>query len=148
MPIAGSGDGSISYDPGLISKLKDDHKKLVGIFTAIVNAYNASQYDKIPQLLGDFKVELQAHLVLENIKFYVRVQQQHAHDAENSEYIAELRKEMDGIARTVRQFINRYVNERLNDSNKAEFKATLDTIGSVLVRRIENEENTLYKLYA
>ena len=137
----------ITYDPNLVHNLKEDHRQIFRHYEAVTAACYSLAFDLIPARLGDLKLSLQAHLVVENVRFYAYVQQQFALDPETSEFIADLREEMDSIGRTARQFVNRYTQERINEYNQNDFKATLELIGAVLTRRIQLEESRLYSLY-
>jgi hypothetical protein len=86
-------------------------------------------------------------LVVENVRFYVYAQQHQAADPDASALIADLRKEMDGIARAAVQFINRYETTLFTTEVAATFLKDLGNIGNVLVQRINTEEARLYTLY-
>jgi hypothetical protein len=137
----------ISYDATLISKLKEDHQELVKLFIEIKTAATEERFSEVPRILSEFKLDLQTHLALENVRFYVYVQQHYAHDLETSDFITGLRSEMNGIARAVVKFIEKYSLGQLTHATAAIFNAELAEIGTVLTRRIQLEENRLYALY-
>lgn len=137
----------ISYDPLLVQKLKEDHRDLVKIFTAIKSAAVEGQFGDIPAILSDFKLALQTHLAVENVRFYVYVQQSYAHDVDTSDFITGLRSEMNGIARAVMKFTDKYSAARPTPASVADFLVELDEIGTVLVKRVQLEESRLYSLY-
>lgn len=144
---AGIKGGGIPYDGGLVEKLKDDHQELVRIFTAIKTAAQEGHYSQIPLLLSNLKLAFQTHIMLENVKFYVYVQQHFAEDTDTAVFIGDVRKEMDDIARTVVKFVKTYSSTRLGRDTAAEFNAELEQIGAVLLQRVQLEENRLYALY-
>lgn len=149
-PVAGKKNllrGEIAYDPGLIEQLKSDHADLVKVFTEISGAVNSRQYHEIPRLLGRFKVALQAHIMMENVKFYVYLQHKVSTDMETSAYVADLRKEMDGIARAVVKFANTHSSGALTDETAGTFAQQLNEIGEILLQRVQLEESRLYTLY-
>jgi regulator of sigma D len=137
----------ISYDVALIQKLKEDHQELVKLFTAIKSAATEGHFAEIPKILSEFKLALQTHLAVENVRFYVYVQQIYANDTDTSDFISGLRTEMNGIARVVMKFTEKYGATQLSHFNVAGFLAELDEIGSVLVKRVQLEESRLYALY-
>jgi len=139
--------GGINYDPELVGKLKDDHKELVRIYGAIKTASTENRYGDIHDLLSDFKLTFQTHLAVENVRFYVYVQQHMALDADTSNFIADVRKEMNNIARAVLKFVDTYMTTPPTPYSSAEFNAELDGIGPVLVQREQLEESRLYSLY-
>lgn len=139
--------GGISYDAQLIHKLKEDHQELVKIFTEIKQAAFEGRYSEIPSILADFKLALQTHLAVENVRFYVYVQQSYAHDVDTSDFVTGLRTEMNGIARVVMKFIEKHTATPPVAVTVVGFVAELEEIGAVLVRRIQLEESRLYSLY-
>jgi regulator of sigma D len=143
---ASATDG-IAYDPELVGKLKDDHKELVRIYTAIKTAATENRYAELHDLLANFKLTFQTHLAVENVRFYVYVQQHMALDADTSNFIADVRKEMNNIARAVLKFVDTYMAAPPTPSDVAGFHAELDQIGPVLVQRVQLEESRLYSLY-
>jgi hypothetical protein len=137
----------IHYDPLLIDKLKEDHVELVKIFTAISAAATEQRFGDIPALLSEFKLALQTHLAVENVRFYVYVQQTYAQDIDTSDFVNGLRTEMNGIARAVVKFTEKYSATPPLAETVAEFIEELGGIGAVLVKRVQLEETRLYSLY-
>lgn len=140
-------NGGIEYDPDLVNKLKADHQELVRIYTAIKTAATEHRYGDIHDLLSDFKLTFQTHLAVENVRFYVYVQQHMALDADTSNFIADVRKEMNNIARAVLKFVDTYMKEPPTPVSATDFNAELDGIGPVLIQRVQLEESRLYSLY-
>ena len=83
----------------------------------------------------------------ENVRFYAYVQQHLASDSNASSLVADLRKEMNGIANVVVHFINRYETAVFTPDVADAFNRDLAGIGEVLVQRIDTEEASLYTLY-
>lgn len=142
------GRKKIAYDPELVQKLTDDHKALFQLYTDICNASNNGKYAIIPELLADLKLAFQTHVMLENVKFYVYLQQHIADDSEMASFLSDIRKEMDGIARTLVRFVSTYSNiNNFNEEKIDSFKKELAVIGNVLTKRVKVEEKKLYTLY-
>lgn len=139
--------GDIQYDTGLVDKLKEDHKELVRIYTAIKAAAADNRFGDLHDLLSHFKLTFQLHIAMENVKFYVYVQQRMAQDTDASNFIAEVRREMNDIARAVLKFVDAYMTAPPTPVTVTGFNDELDQIGAVLVQRVEKEENRLYSLY-
>ena len=144
---SGGAKGGIAYDAVLVDRLKEDHQELVRIFTAIKTAAGEGRFNQLPELLSGFKLAFQTHVMLENVKFYVYLQQHCAQDTETSSFVSEVRKEMDGIARAVVKFVNTHTATVHTHDTVAGFNAELDNIGAVLLRRVQLEESRLYSLY-
>ncbi len=144
---AASPTAGIGYDDGLVAKLKGDHQELVRLYTAIKGAAAANRFADLHDLLANFKHAFQMHIALENVKFYVYVQQRMAQDPEASTFISEVRREMNDIARAVLKFVDAYTANPPTPATVTDFSAELDQIGAVLVQRVEKEESRLYSLY-
>lgn len=147
-PKQDSAQKNISYDAGLVSKLKEDHQLLFKLYTKIKSVSDSGDYAAIPALLAELKLAFQTHIMLENVKFYVYLQQHLANDEDVSSFLADVRKEMDGIARALMKFIVIYSAPGGLAPEKIEnFKTELAGIGGVLAKRVELEESRLYTLY-
>lgn len=152
-PVEASGSAAqtastgISYDPNLVSKLKEDHQSLFKIYGNLTAATDRGDYAAIAPLLSELKLAFQTHIMLENVKFYVYLQQSVAHDAQLSSFLVELRQEMNGIARALVKFVNTYSTGPFTAEMAEPFKAELAGIGVVLTKRVELEESRLYTLY-
>lgn len=139
--------GGITYDPGLIDQLKQEHRELVDALAAIKMASAACRFRELPELLAAFKGIFQSHILVENVKLYGYVQQRYALDSDTADFVFELRKDMHGIARTLVKFVNTHTANVPTFETLATFRAELDLIGSLLLRRVHLEENRLYLLY-
>lgn len=137
----------IAYKPDLINSLKDDHKKLFAIYGKIIDLANNDDFLKIPGKLAQLKLALQGHVLVENVQFYVYVQERHKDDPINIEFIKDVRREMNGIARVVVDFVKKYQMQIFTNEVKATFLEELKGIGEALTQRIEMEESQLYTLY-
>lgn len=140
-------ESGITYDQSLVPKLKDDHHELLSMFGKVTQIAVDKRYEEIPALLKKFKFALQTHLIAENVRFYAYVQQNLAEDSDASSLVADLRKEMNGIATAAIQFINRYEIAVFTPEVADTFRKDLAGIGDVLVQRINTEESSLYTLY-
>lgn len=140
-------ESGINYNANLVPSLKQDHQMLLGLYGQIKQAAEREQYHLIPPKLIELKHALQAHLMVENVHFYVYVQQHLAANAEASALIADLRKDMDGIAHAAVKFIRNYETAAFTKEIASTFLKDLGEIGNVLVHRINTEESTLYTLY-
>ncbi len=146
-PLETRHEGGIRYDADLVPSLKQDYQNLLGIYGEVSRAAADSRFDLVKSRLHDLKHNLQTHLVVENVRFYVYLQQHLASDQNASALIADLRKEMDGIARAAVQFVNRYETAEFTPELAETFRKELAGIGEVLVKRISTEESRLYTLY-
>lgn len=138
---------SIRYDAGLVSSLKGDHADLFGMYGQLGQDVRAGDYQRVPNALLAFKTRLEAHLLIENVRFYVYLEQSMAGDSGNIAVIREFRREMNGIARRVMEFVRCYQQQHVHAGNQADFIREYEEIGRLLAMRIEHEEGSLYPLY-
>jgi len=138
---------NINYKADLVGNLKGDHRNLVNTFQEIVNLMNANSFVKIPEKLKELKIGLQSHVLVENVHFYVYLEQKYGADPDQLEFIRDIRKEMNSISKTVVQFVKKYEMKVLTADSKEAFSKQLNKIGQALTQRIELEETQLYTLY-
>ena len=88
-----------------------------------------------------------AHLVKENLKLYIYLQNLLKEQPEEYQQMRAFRKEMDDIGVIVRKTIAQYIDIDQHPEQQEILKEKLDGIGEVLLRRIKSEERLLYPLY-
>jgi regulator of sigma D len=137
----------IKYDPSLIKDLKDDHSDLVALYGEIWSeGYQKQDYSKMATSIAHFKSDFQAHLLSENVKFYVYLEQALANDPHNLALVKEFRTDMNDIANAVVKFCKTYQGD-FSASKLEKFKSDYQAVGEVLTRRVSLEEKSLYVLY-
>lgn len=137
----------IRYHPELIDQLEEDHRKLLGIYGTIKEAFDAGEYAQVSTLLDQFRGALQGHLLTENVRLYIYLDRCLAGDETNSELIRGFRREMDGIGKTAMNFLKKYEAIGVDRDLAGAFAKDFAVIGSVLGERIQKEEQVLYPLY-
>ncbi|QGX41551.1 hemerythrin domain-containing protein [Permianibacter aggregans] len=138
---------TISYEADLISHLKGDHVRLVNQFTSLMPALKSGDIKGFKAKLSAFKTDFQGHIIKENVKFYVYLEQSLAGDETNLELMRDFRREMNTISRAVVNFCNRYAEDSMDATGIANFQRESNDIAQALLRRIEREERDLYTLY-
>lgn len=138
---------TIAYDANLVDDLKNDHQALVAMFGSIGDAAKAGDDATLSRLLVDFKTYLESHLLKENVRFYVYLEQSMADDPDNMLLIKDFRREMNHIARGVVEFVKTYQNQRMDTALRAQFLEDYEKVGQLLGMRIQREEGQLYTLY-
>ncbi|GEM_PF-616559 len=137
--------GNIAYHPELINELKQEHKKLLNIFSRIQKNSRAGEKKATRDLLDKFKKNLLSHVFKENVKFYVYVKYLLADDPVNKKLAQMMQQEMNGIGKTVLGFIAKSMEK--TEQFGPDFQKQLNKIGAVLTERIKTEEERLYRLY-
>ncbi len=138
---------TIKYDPNLMNELESDHSNLVGLFGRIWSeGYEKKDFVAMSRLISQFKSDFQAHLLTENVKFYVYLEQTLANDQHNLNIVKEFRTDMNDIANAVVKFCKTYQGD-LTPQLVLQFKTDYATVGEVLTRRVSLEEKSLYVLY-
>ncbi len=140
-------DSRIPFDDKLIGKLKTDHAELLRLFGEIRAFAECGYLAVLPELLTLFRLTLETHLMLENVRFYAYLQQNFAKDADLMTFLSDVKKEMDSVAHEVMGFTNTYASQCLEPGGAVAFRRELDDIGDVLISRVELEETRLYSLY-
>ncbi|MFT6046359.1 MAG: methionine salvage enolase-phosphatase E1 [Arenicella sp.] len=138
----------VSYDSELIQNLEKDHEMLVEIFGNIWGeGYEKSDFNAVSLHLSEFKALFQSHLLKENVKFYVYLEQSLRSDPHSLSVVKEFRKDMNAIANAVIGFCKKYDNPKYTEVNHVAFKEEYKEVGQALVRRVQLEERDLYSLY-
>ena len=146
-PVTSKPDAGIPYDGQLIAMLKQDHVQLVNQFTSLMPLLRNHDVRNFRSRLQAFKTEFQGHIIKENVKFYVYLEQSLAKDETNLELIRDFRREMNSISRSVVHFCNRYMDDPMSPLTIQKFAQESNEIAEALLRRIEREERDLYPLY-
>lgn len=139
--------GGTDYDPELVGRLKVEHQELMHIFGVIERAAAEGKFHQLPGLLATLKMVFQTHIMLENVKFYAYLQHRMGADPDVANFLIEVRKDMDGIARSLVQFVNTHSATLPTSETAAKFNSELDEIGTMLLWRVKLEESRVYSLY-
>ena len=138
-----------TYNEKLIENFKHDHEELLKIFGEIRESFenDSNAHKKVVNLLNDFKIALEIHLMIEDNKLYSYLTMKYGSDDVHKAFVEDIQTEMTNIAKEVMFFIRKYTNRQSYDNNIDNFLNDLDNIGEVLTRRIKMEEEKLYALY-
>jgi hypothetical protein len=143
-----AGANSIAYDPNLIAALEADHSKLVELYGKMWDeGFEKKNYVKLSRILGEFKSLFQGHLLKENVRFYVYLEQSLGNDKHTLAVVKEFRSDMNDIANAVIGFCKRYGKPQFTPAMELQFKKDYTAIGEALTRRVQSEERDLYSLY-
>jgi len=142
-----SRNNEIRFRPQLVTSLTNDHQEIVTLYGEMFDLIGQHKYMQLGDKITEFKRALQAHVIVENVQFYTYLEVKLSNDETNLEFIQDVRKEMNGIARAVVQFSKKYEKAHFNDEVKDEFISDLEGIGKVLTQRVAMEESQLYTLY-
>jgi hemerythrin-like domain-containing protein len=141
--------GGIQYYPELIKDLIGDHRRLFDLHDSIKTSFARRELALVSGSLKEFGVLVRNHLLTENMRLYIYLQQKMAGDEVNTALVRSFRKEMDGIAKTALEFLEKYNEiEKNSEVELSSFAEEFDQIGSVVSTRMKREEETLYPLYA
>ncbi|MCW8125655.1 hemerythrin domain-containing protein [Microbulbifer halophilus] len=143
-----TGGRTISYDPTLVHSLKKDHATLVDLFQRIWDeGFQQRDFYRLAHLLTLFKSGFQAHLIKENVRFYVYLEQHLAGDVHTLQVVKDFRTDMNEIANAVMHFCKRYNHEAFSEQMLRSFERDYRKVGEALTRRVSLEEKELYILY-
>jgi hypothetical protein len=138
----------IRYHPELVRQLTAEHQALLQTFGSIRAATIQGHLEDATERLEQFRVQLQSHLLTENVRLYIYLEHELAQDPSSYALIHEFRREMDGIGKALASFVRKYQKLAGQPELSAPFLEELIRMGNVLMARIEREESTLYPLYA
>lgn len=148
-PAAPSPGGGIAYYPDLIGELVGDHHQLLRHYESVRECFARQDLARIGQELQEFGALLRDHLLKENMRLYIYLQQRVAGDEVNTKLVRSFRLEMDGVARQALDFLERYKNiATMPASALTQFLDEFERIGTVVHGRMQREEQGLYPLYA
>ena len=140
--------GGIQFYPDLIKNLVGDHRRLFQLYDNIKENFSRRDLALVSGSLKEFGALVRNHLLTENMRLYIYLQQQMAKDEINTALVRSYRKEMDGIGKNVLDFLEKYKEiESSSAADLSSFAAELDEIGRVVGSRMKREEETLYPLY-
>lgn len=145
--LAPTVNAGIGYDDELINTFQAEHQGLLRLFGDIKAAAERDDFKLVQIKLKKFTSILRGHLLTENVKLYVYLSKELAHDPENKDIIMSFRREMMQIGKVVNQFVTKYDRLLWTLDMRQDFLPELLAIGQVLIERIEREESTLYPLY-
>jgi regulator of sigma D len=138
-----------TYNVKLIENFKHDHQELLKIFSEVKKTFqnDKNAHKKVVNLLNDFKIALEIHLMIEDNKLYSYLIKKYGSDDIHKAFVEDIQAEMTNIAKEVMFFIRKYTNRQSYDNNIDNFLPDLNNIDEVLTRRIKMEEEKLYALY-
>lgn len=137
----------ITYKKDLIVKYKGDHQRLLTLYNAANDAYERGEYTEVAARLNEMREALRAHLLDEELNFYVYVLHCYSYDEEITSLISSYKKDMKQIGLAAFSFLKKYAAMGSAVSTDENFPGEFKTIGQLLVKRISSEENQLYPLY-
>jgi|SRR5690348_11820119 len=136
----------IRYDPELIPHFLAAHRGLSALALQLKAKVVEGKYVEATQLLRRFKTDIFRHFLEENVRFYTYLAYCLKTDVEGGAMMADMRREMGQIGRTITRFLKIYemgVDMDNADSFLRQFDGVIATLGD----RIQREEGSLYTLY-
>jgi len=131
----------------VVDSLKNEHKKIISIYSKIVKLMEKEKFDRLPKHLKEFYYTYSRHILYEDNYFYSKLRKIYSHDKNKQLFIKLKREEMDEITKFIEKFINKFKTHHDIRENFEEFKKEIQVIGEVLSARVKFEESELYPLY-
>jgi len=140
----------LNYNDKLIEDFSNDHSELLGFFKQIEDSFNADRnaHKKITELLNDFKVALEIHVMVEDNKLYTFLKEKYGKDETHKAFVEDIQSEMTNITKEAIFFNRKYTNRQSYDNNADNFLKELQGIHDILAKRFKMEEDRLYSLYS
>jgi hypothetical protein len=137
----------IGYDPQLIMRFREDHRRMMALFAEAQGLLTTRDYDGVKRKLGELRIVIQDHLMLASVKLYVYLTRLYSADAARSAVVNNHRRVMLDHSRLVMDFLRTYSAARLDDSYADQFQGEFLAVGAAMVDHMESEETGLYPLY-
>ncbi len=132
----------------LVRGLTTEHRELLELYQEIHGAVTSRKYGAVAKHATRLHDRLHGHMSVENIKLYAELKRQlEKAEPEKRQLVHGLQREMHSIGRAAVGFIHTAESISLSDGNAAQFRADLEGVGDILVRRIRQEEEVLYPLF-
>jgi hypothetical protein len=132
----------------LVATLKGQHHKLQLDLGEARKYTNSEDFKNVLEQLGNFKLDLQTHLTLENSTFYPDYLRMTIARGGNIEKIKGFISEMVQIGEKVSEFLEKYLLVSDIEENFSVFSQELVLITKTLNLRVETEEDGIYDVYA
>lgn len=135
------------FDPVLIPSLVSDHMALMALIKRSATAAALNDAQAARKALLKFHSLLADHLLVENTRLYLYIRAApHVRGSDLAQLSRTFQVEMNQIARTVTQFVDKYTASDRTILGPA-FMVDQDSILRTLAARFTREESTLYPLY-
>jgi len=135
---------SIHYDPQLVPRLVQDHRRLAELFERLKQDCERRDARTLQADLTRFSDVLRDHLLTEDVRFYVYLQ----HELAYAQVVRRFQREIRVIGRDLTRFLIEYGQRRQGDAASWQgLDQNLQKIGPILAARIAIEERDLYPLY-
>ncbi|NOQ93628.1 MAG: hypothetical protein GQ547_03210 [Methylophaga sp.] len=135
------------FRPELVDSLTHDHQTIITLLNEINELINNQDFKSIDTKIQELRLQLQNHVIVENVQLYSYLEMKLNNDPNNLEFIQRVRKEMNHISHTVVQFSRRYEAAHFTEQLQQKFTRDLKAIGDMIRQRIAMEEGLLYTLY-
>lgn len=136
------------YRPGLIGRLREQHKQLLGLFADLEQACELADAGTCRKALCRFTAALQDHLAFENRYLYGYFSRHGHADSDIALRIETMATDMMHVGRILQRFVGAWAGDAPEASLVAQLRRDLGAVGEVLAHRIHEEEAVLYPLYS
>ena len=137
----------VRFKEEMIKDLKEDHQKLFALYGSMIEDCKAEKFDSVLESLTEFSLELDMHIYIENTQLYTYIKNYFDSDESQKKFIDKVQHGMDGIAKAVEDFGEKWSDRGINNLNKDDFISELEGLGKTLTKRTSMEEARLYTLY-
>ncbi|SHO81428.1 hypothetical protein MNB_SV-15-731 [hydrothermal vent metagenome] len=132
-----------SKNKQLVKKWIKEHRKIVSLANAIIEAYKKGDLKKAKKRLNQLNNLTIEHLMQEDLSFYKLKKNSNKLEVETIEKITEFTDTFGGTKVTLMNFISKYAKP--NVELDKEFINTFKILAGILVERIQFEESNLYQ---
>lgn len=134
----------------LVAILKEQHRMLQSdLISTLENSKveTRESLEGVVSVLAKFRSDLLAHMKLEGEKFYPDYFEKKIAKGESVENGKKFVKEMDDLAKTIVEFLDKYAIVGSIETSLTDFRKELSAMISTLNVRIETEEEGMFDFY-
>jgi hypothetical protein len=125
----------------LIEELKKEHAEIVDALNEVkkLGIFSKEGQDKLMSV----KASLLAHLEVEDTQLYPALRKEAGYNKDLKNTLDLFAMDMENVSKIVREFFDKYSEEFSGD----EFQKEFENLFAALIKRISNEEESLYEEY-
>ena len=134
----------------LVTMLKEQHRMLQSDLAAALENSKIETKESLESVVSGlvkFRSDLLAHMKLEGEKFYPDYFEKKIAKGESVENGKKFVKEMDDLAKTIIEFLDKYIVAGSIETSPVDFRKELSSMISTLNVRIETEEEGMFDFY-
>jgi iron-sulfur cluster repair protein YtfE (RIC family) len=133
--------------PKLVKNLKKEHQKLLELYQKMETHIASEEFSKLLKTLNQFYYKYKKHVLFEDNFLYSKLFNKFEGYDSVIKFLEDTRKELSSLSISLERFLKTYETEEEIKEKFNTFAKDFRTLGEMLRKRIEFEENKLFILY-